>query len=66
MDTIIYIILIISLILAIVIVNKTQQVYMKIIGAEFMFFNTKKKLIAICIVCLVIASIICKVFGIEI
>lgn len=46
----ILIIFIIALVVATIIVNKVQQIYMKLMGAEMMFFSGKKKLIAIFVV----------------
>jgi len=62
----IWIIFIISLIVATVLVNGGQKLYMKLIGADVMFFSGKKKLIAIIVVGLVLAAIIINLFGIEI
>ena len=59
------VICIISLIIAIVIVNKAQQLYMNLIGADFMFFSGKKKILAIFIVFLFVAGFILKIFGLA-
>lgn len=65
METLTIIIFIVSFIIATIIVNKAQQIYMKIIGAETMFFSGKKKLIAIFIIGLVIAGLALKLFGVN-
>lgn len=64
METLAIIIFIVALVIATIIVNKAQQIYMKIIGAEAMFFSGKKKLIAILIIGLLITGLIYKLFGI--
>lgn len=66
MGTKIWIIFIVSLIVAAVLVNKVQRLYMKLMGAEYMFFNGKKKLIAIVIIGLLITSFVVKIFKIPI
>ena len=63
MEALVIIIFIAALVIATIIVNKVQQIYMKIIGAETMFFSGKKKLIAIFIVGLIIAGLAFKLFG---
>lgn len=65
MKILIFIIIFVSFILSIVIVNKVQQLYMKLIGAEVMFFNAKKKLIAIAVIGLFIAACILQLFGLD-
>lgn len=62
----IWIVLILSFVVANILVNKAQQLYMKFIGADTMFFNGKKKLIGIVVLALLISSIIIQIFGIEI
>ena len=57
-----FIVFVISLVIAWVLVNKAQQLYMKIIGADVMFFSGKKKLVAIFAVGLTIGVIILQVF----
>lgn len=59
------ILFIFALVLATIIVNKAQQFYMKMIGAEMMFFSGKKKLIAILIVGLLICGVFLKLFGLA-
>lgn len=63
---VIWIIFIISLVAAVFIVNSAQQLYMKVIGANGMFFNGKTKLIAIFVVALLLAAFVINIFGIEI
>ena len=62
----IWIIFISMLVVSTIIVNKSQQIYMRIIGASAMFFDGKKKLIAIIVVALFLSGIILNLFGIEI
>lgn len=63
------IILIISLVIAIPLVNAGQRLFMKVIGIDGMFFSVKKKVIAICVVAIIITSlilgVIMKIFGIS-
>ena len=63
---IIWVIFIISLIVASIVVNKAYQLYMRSIGADGMFFSGKKKLIAIVVVALLLTAIIVSIFGIDI
>lgn len=51
--------------LSIFLVNKAYQLFMKLLGAETMFFSAKKKLVAIIIVGLIITSTIWKIFGLA-
>ena len=62
----IWIVFIISLVLSVIIVNAAQNFYMKMIGADAMFFSGKKKLIAILVVALLIAGFAINALGIEI
>lgn len=62
----IMIIFVICLGIAVAIVNGAQRLYMKLIGANAMFFSGKKKLIAILVVALFLAAIIVSVFNIPI
>lgn len=62
----IWIIFIISLVVSTTMVNKAYQVYMNIIGADRMFFNGRKKLIAIVVIAIFISSIVIHIFGIDI
>ena len=63
---IIWILLIISLIVATIIVNGVQRLYMKAMGADVMFFRGKTKLIAIVVIALVLEAIILWLFKIPI
>lgn len=56
------IVFVISFILAIIVVNKLQQLYMKLMGADTMYYSARKKLIAIFVVGVVIASLILGFF----
>lgn len=64
MKVITIIILIIAFAISSMLVNKLQQLYMKFMGADTMFFNGKKKLIAIIIIAFVLAGTVFKLFGI--
>jgi len=57
------IIFIVSFIIAAVIVNKVQQLYMKIMGADMMYFSMKKKLVAIILVGVLVYSLFANIFG---
>lgn len=59
------ILFIISLVVATILVNTAQQLYMKLIGADRMFFSGKKKLIAIFIVGLLILGTVVQLFGLA-
>lgn len=61
----ILIIFIIALVVATIIVNKVQQLYMKLMGAEMMFFSGKKKLIAIFVIGLLILGAVVQLFGLA-
>lgn len=63
MDILKGIIFIVAFIPAIMLVNKAQQLYMKLIGANTMFFSGKKKVIAIVVVWLIISGILLSLFG---
>ena len=69
MEIVAIILFIISLCVAIPLVNSVQQWFMKIIGIDSMFFSIKKKVIAICVVAIIITSlilgVIMKIFGIS-
>lgn len=56
---------VISFVVATIIVNVAQQMYMKLIGADMMFFSGKKKLIAIFLIGLVICGALLKLFGLD-
>lgn len=57
------VVFIISFVLAVFVVNKLQQIYMKLMGADMMYYSAKKKLIAIFVVGVVIASLILGFFS---
>lgn len=59
------IILVVSFVAATVIVNKAQQLYMKLMGANFMFFDGKKKLLAIFIVGMILTGLLVSLFGLA-
>lgn len=59
------ILFIISLVVATILVNVAQQLYMKLIGADRMFFSGKKKLIAIFVVGLLILGTVVQLFGLA-
>lgn len=63
MDILKGIIFIVAFIPAIMLVNKAQQLNMKLIGANTMFFSGKKKVIAIVVVWLIISGILLSLFG---
>lgn len=69
MEIVAIILFIISLWVAIPLVNVAQRWFMKIIGIDSMFFSIKKKVIAICVVAIIITSlilgVIMKIFGIS-
>ena len=62
----IWIVIIASLVVANIIVNSAYQLYMKIVGASGMFFDPQKKIFAMILIALFIASSLLKLFGIEI
>ena len=63
MQILLTIVFIVSFIIAAVIVNKVQQLYMKLMGADMMYFSMKKKLIAIVVVGILVFSLIGSFFG---
>ena len=69
MEIVAIILFIISLCVAIPLVNVAQRWFMKIIGIDSMFFSIKKKVIAIFVVAIIITSlilgVIMKIFGIS-
>ncbi|MBQ8825562.1 MAG: hypothetical protein IJ007_00530 [Oscillospiraceae bacterium] len=65
MDVLKWITIIIGFGIAIFLVNKAYQLYMKLLGAESMFFSAKKKLIAIVIVGLFITGILWSILGLS-
>lgn len=52
-----------SFIIAAAIVNKVQQLWMRLMGAEMMYFSMKKKLIAIVVVGILVFGLIGSVLG---
>lgn len=62
----IWVIIVVSLVVANIIVNSAYQLYMKIVGASGMFFDPKKKIFAMILIALFIASSLLNLFGIEI
>lgn len=66
MKVLIMVIFVVCLGIATAIVNGAQRLYMKFMGAEVMFFDGKKKLIAILFIALLLASIIVYIFHIPI
>ena len=56
-------ILVVSLILAVIVVNAGQQLLMSILGADTMFFSIKTKLVLIIEAAIFIAGFIGKLFG---
>lgn len=46
-------------------VNKAQQLYMKLTGADVMFFNGMKKLAIIFVIGFVLANAVLSIFGIQ-
>lgn len=65
MDTIGAVWLIITLVIAIILVNAAYRLFMKIVGADGMFYSIKSKIIAIIIVWLILAGLGLKVVGIA-
>ena len=56
---------IITLVIAIILVNAAYRVFMKIVGADGVFYSIKSKIIAIIIVWLILAGVGLKVVGIA-
>lgn len=63
-DTLIVVLFIVSFLIAAWIVNKVQELYMKLIVANTMFFSGSKKLIAIFIVAMILLGLIASILGI--
>jgi hypothetical protein len=59
-------IFIIALVVSTVITNTAQQLFMRMLGMNAMFFSVKKKLIAIVVIAIVLSTIILQLFGITI
>lgn len=64
-DTIGAVWFIITLVIAIILVNAAYRLFMKIVGADGMFYSIKSKIIAIIIVWLILAGLGLKVVGIA-
>ena len=62
----IIVIFVISLIVSTIIVNVAYQLFMKVMGASGMFFSPIKKIIAIVVVALILASVVIYITGIQI
>lgn len=62
MKVITIIIFIVAFAISSMLVNKLQRLYMKLIGANTMLFNGKKKLIAIILIALVLAGTVLRIF----
>lgn len=58
-------IIVISLVVASVIVNAVQQMFMKFMGANVMFFDGKKKLLAIIVIALILTGLLVSFFGLA-
>lgn len=56
---------IIALVIAVILVNAGQRLFMRIMGVDGMLFSIKKKIIAIVIIWLIIAGLGLKVVGIA-
>lgn len=65
MQIIVWVLFIISLAVSSVIVNKSQQMFMRFIGSDMMFFSMKKKVFIIVILALFLEAFILKIFGIT-
>lgn len=57
------VILVISLILGVIVVNAGQRLFMKVIGADAMFFSIKTKILLIIIAAALIYEFIGNLFG---
>lgn len=57
------IVFIVSFIISAVIVNKVQQLWMRLMGADMMYFSMKKKLVAIALIGLLIFGLIGALLG---
>ena len=56
---------IVAFVIAVILVNAGQRLFMKIMGADGMVFSIKKKIIAIVLIWLIIAGLGLKVVGIA-
>ena len=57
------IVFIIFLVVAAIIVNKVQQIFMKLLGADTMLFDAKKKLGAIVVLAMFLTVVVDNLFG---
>lgn len=57
------IVFIASFIIAAVIVNKVQKLWMRLMGADMMYFSMKKKLIAIVVVGIIVFGLVGSILG---
>ena len=57
------IVFIVSFIIAAVIVNKIQQLWMRLMGADMMYFSMKKKMVAIVLVGFLVFGLIASILG---
>ena len=57
------VLIVVSLVLSIIAVNKGYQIFMKMMGADVMFYSKKTRRIAIFIVFVLILGTLAKVFG---
>ena len=65
MDVFVAILAIVSLVAATIIVNSVYKLFMKVTGADVMFFSVKTKLISIFVVFLITLGLLLRLFGIE-
>ena len=59
------VIFVVAFIVAIILVNLAQRLWMKMIGADMMAFSGKKKFIAIVVIWLILAGITIQFLGVE-
>lgn len=59
------IIFFVSIIIAVVVVNKAQQLYMRLIGANAMFFSGAKKLGAIVVAAIIVFGLLARQFNLA-
>lgn len=65
MEVVGIVIFVIAFVASVKIVNASYQLFMRLLGADAMFFSAKTKLIAIVIVWLMISGLGLKLFGIA-
>lgn len=63
MDTVVVVIFLITLVVTAIAVNTVQQLFMRLIGANVMFFSGKSKLIVIVVIALILSAAICQNLG---